>query len=172
MREALLAMLSKEPSHGYQLHQRLSDAMGEPEAALNAGQVYVTLSRLERAGLVLVRDVEQGSRPDKKVYEATAQGREVAQEWLADTSWRKIAPVDFHLKLVAAAATGLADPVTLIDGQRRELLRRLAQAQRIAAAHPQAGAPALLAEGAALRLQADIRWLEACERHWVQGERG
>lgn len=171
MREALLAMLSKEPSHGYQLHQRLSDAMGEPEAALNVGQIYVTLSRLERAGLVVVRDVEQGSRPDKKVYEATAQGREVAREWLTDTSWRKIAPVDFHLKLITAATTGLADPVSLIDAQRRELLRRLSHVQRVASTHPQAGNAALLAEGAALRLQADIRWLEICERHWVQGKR-
>lgn len=171
MREALLAMLSKEPSHGYQLHQRLSDAIGEPETALNVGQIYVTLSRLERAGLVAVRDVEQGSRPDKKVYEATAQGREVAREWLTDTSWRKIAPVDFHLKLVAAASTGLADPVTLIDAQRRALLRRLGDVQRVAAAHLLGGHAAVLADGAALRLQADIRWLEICERHWVQGER-
>jgi DNA-binding PadR family transcriptional regulator len=163
-------MLSKEPSHGYQLHQRLSDAMGEPEAALNAGQVYVTLSRLERAGLVLVRDVEQGSRPDKKVYEATAQGREVARDWLDDTSWRKVAPVDFHLKLVTAAATGLADPVTLIDAQRRELLRRLGKAQRVAATVAPTSTAALLAEGAALRLEADIRWLEICERHWARGE--
>ena len=170
MREAILAILSKEPSHGYELHQRLAAAMGESDVALNVGQVYVTLSRLERAGLVLVRDVGQGSRPDKKVYEATARGREVVREWLADTSWRKIAPVDFHLKLVAAATTGLADPVTLVDAQRRELLRRLGQVQRVIASQPPTGNAAVLAEGAALRLQADIRWLEVCERRWTQGE--
>jgi DNA-binding PadR family transcriptional regulator len=171
MREALLAILSKEPSHGYELHQRLSAALDDSGNGLNVGQVYVTLNRLERAELVAVRDIEQSSRPDKKVYEATASGREVARAWLADVGWQKTAPVDFHLKLVAAAATGMADPVALIDAQRRELLRRLGQLQQAMAAQAQAGHAAVLAEGIALRLQADIRWLEVCERHWTKGGR-
>lgn len=168
MREALLTFLSKEPGHGYELHQRLSAALDDAGNGLNVGQVYVTLSRLERAGLVAVRDIEQSSRPDKKVYEASASGREVARAWLADVGWPKTAPVDFHLKLVTAAATGMADPVALIDAQRRELLRRLARLQHALAARTQAGDAGVLAEGFALRLQADIRWLEVCERHWIK----
>jgi DNA-binding PadR family transcriptional regulator len=84
VREALLALLSKEPSHGYELHQRLSAVFGDAQAELNPGQVYVALSRLERGGLVAVRDVPQGSRPDKKVYEVTAAGREMVVRWLAE----------------------------------------------------------------------------------------
>lgn len=171
MREALLALLSKEPSHGYELHQRLSAALGESDAGLNPGQVYVALSRLERGGLVEVRDVRQGSRPDKRVYEITAAGREVVGQWLTELSWRKPAPVEFHLKLVAADVTGLADPVALIDTQRRELLRRLGELQRAIAAQPPDGHGTVLLEGAALRLQSDIQWLEVCERHWGKGRR-
>ena len=173
VREALLALLSKEPSHGYDLHQRLSAALGEAQAELNPGQVYVVLSRLERGGLVAVRDVPpQEARPDRKgperkVYEVTAAGREVVGQWLAELSWRKPAPVEFHLKLVAAAATGLADPVALIDAQRRELLRRLAELHRATDGQPAGGHGAVLLEGAALRLEADIRWLEICERYWI-----
>ena len=167
MREALLALLCKEPSHGYELHQRLSAALGDVQAELNPGQVYVALSRLERGGLVAVRDVPQGSRPDKKVYEVTATGREMVQRWLAELAWRKPAPVEFHLKLVAAAATRLADPVALIDAQRRELLRRLAEMQRVLAGQPAGDHGAVLLEGAVLRLQADLRWLEVCELHWA-----
>jgi hypothetical protein len=76
-------------------------------------------------------------------------------------------PVEFHLKLTAAVATGLADPVTLIDAQRRELLRRLRQIQQLAREEPEDGDGALLLEGSALRLQADVRWLEVCERRWA-----
>ena len=45
-------------------------------------------------------------------------------EWLEDTSWPKPAPAEFHLKLVAAAAAGLGDPVRLVDAQRHALLGR------------------------------------------------
>ena len=50
--EVVLAMLAKEPSHGYQLRERLRQALGPLGDAMNAGHVYVTLTRLERAGLV------------------------------------------------------------------------------------------------------------------------
>ena len=171
MQDAVLALLAKEPLHGYQLHQRLSAALGAAGEELNPGRVYIALSRLQRARLVKSRGVEQASRPDKKVYEATAAGRERAQTWLSDLSWPRVAPVDFHLKLVAAAATRMADPLTLIDTQRRELLRQLTALQRSAEVEAPGSDGAVLLEGAGLRLQADIRWLEACERHWTKGRK-
>jgi DNA-binding PadR family transcriptional regulator len=171
MREAMLAMLAKEPAHGYELRQRLTSALGPVGEVVNPGQVYVTLSRLERAGLIRGVQVGQSAAPDKKVYEVTAAGRDEVAAWLLDSSWTKVAPVQFHLKLVAAAGTGLADPVALIDAQRRELLRRLREVQRLSESSPadddSGGDGALLLEGSALRLQADIRWLEACEKRWT-----
>ena len=70
-----MSLLAKEPAHGYELRQRLGAALGPAGGALNPGQVYVTLSRLERAGLVRAVEVAQPSHPDKKVYELTASGR-------------------------------------------------------------------------------------------------
>jgi DNA-binding PadR family transcriptional regulator len=166
VQEVLLALLAREPSHGYQLQARLGLALGPLGGALNAGQVYVTLGRLEKAGLVWARRVGQADRPDRKVYELTAAGRERVREWLADTSWPKPAPAEFHLKLVAAAAAGLADPVRLIDEQRSELLRGLREAQRAALSEPADSVAGLLLEGVVLRLQADLRWLEECARYW------
>lgn len=63
----------------------------------------------------------------------------------------------------------MADPVALIDAQRRELLRRLREVQRLAESQPAGGDDdgTLLLEGSALRLQADVRWLEACEQRWA-----
>jgi DNA-binding PadR family transcriptional regulator len=111
--------------------------------------------------------VAQAAAPDKKVYEVTPEGREQVASWLLDVSWPKVAPAEFHLKLVAAAMTGLADPVALIDAQRRDLLRRLRDVQRLAREADSDDDAILILEGTALRLQADIKWLEACERRWT-----
>jgi DNA-binding PadR family transcriptional regulator len=166
VQEVLLALLAKDSSHGYQLRARLQLALGPLAEALNQGQVYVTLNRLEKAGLVTSQRVGQIDRPDRKVYELTAAGRARVMEWLEDTSWPKPAPAEFHLKLVAAAAAGLADPVRLVDAQRHELLAGLAAVQRAALAEPNESVAGLLLEGVVLRLQADLRWLEACARYW------
>jgi DNA-binding PadR family transcriptional regulator len=171
VREVLLALLAGEASHGYQLRARLALALGPLAAALNDGQVYVTLSRLEKAGLVSSRLATQTDRPDRKVYALTPAGRDRVDTWLNDTSWPKPAPAEFHLKLVAAAAAGLADPVGIVDRQRRELLVGLAQAQRTALAEPENSVAALLLEGVVLRLQADLRWLEACARYWNEAKK-
>jgi DNA-binding PadR family transcriptional regulator len=167
VQEVLLALLAREASHGYDLRARVQLALGPLADALNAGHVYVTLNRLEKAGLVTSQRVGQADRPDRKVYELTEPGRARVVEWLADTSWPKPAPAEFHLKLVAAAAAGLGDPVRLIDGQRHALLAELAAAQRAALAEPDGSVAALLLEGVVLRLQADLRWLEACAQHWT-----
>ena len=60
----------------------------------------------------------------------------------------------------------MADPVGIVDAQRRALLLGLRDAQRAALAEPEGSGAGLLLEGGVLRLQADLRWLEACARHW------
>ncbi|MGH8833987.1 MAG: PadR family transcriptional regulator [Actinomycetes bacterium] len=166
--EVVLAMLAKEPSHGYQLRARLRHALGPLGEAMNAGHVYVTLTRLEKAGLVASERAEgRADRPDRKIYELTPAGQQRVAEWLAEVGWPKPDLAEFHLKLIAAAAAGLADPLAIVDTQRRELLRRLRDAQRAAMADPDGSDAALLLEGIVLRLQADLRWLEACEQNWT-----
>jgi len=138
VQDVVLALLAKGPSYGYELRQRLQAALGPWGAAFNAGQVYVTLGRLERAGLVLSTQVGQAVRPDRKVYELTA-----------------------------VAAAGLADPVAVADAQRRELLRRLRDVEQALLDEPDGSTAGLLLEGAVLHLQAGIRWLETCASHWA-----
>jgi DNA-binding PadR family transcriptional regulator len=170
--EVVLAMLAKEPTHGYQLRTRLRQALGPLGDAMNAGQIYVTLTRLEKAGLVAgERSTGVADRPDRKVYGLTPAGQQRVAEWLAEVGWPKPDLAEFHLKLVAAATAGLSDPLSIVDTQRRELLRRLRDAQRAVMAEPEGSSAALLLEGIVLRLQADLRWLEACERNWT-GRRG
>jgi DNA-binding PadR family transcriptional regulator len=164
--EVLLALLAKEPSQGYQLRARLNDALGSLGEEMNDGQIYVPLGRLQRAGLVAVERSGSRERPEGKVYSLTAAGQSRVGEWLSEVSWPKPDMAEFHLKLVAAATAGLADPVGIIDTQRRELLRLLRDTQDAAMAEPEGSSASLLLEGIALRLQADLRWLEACEEAW------
>ncbi len=168
VQEVLLALLARDASHGYELRARLTLALGPLAGALNEGQVYVTLGRLEKSGLVSSRRVGQVDRRDRRVYELTPAGRERVVAWLEDTSWPKPAPAEFHLKLVAAATAGLADPVGIVDRQRHELLSGLREAQRAALAEAEGSVAGLLLEGVVLRLQADLRWLEACAGYWSE----
>ncbi len=167
--EEVLALLAKEPSHGYQLRVRLQQALGPVGDTMNAGQIYVTLTRLEKAGLVTAEhSAGLPDRPDRKMYALTAAGQQRVTDWLTEVSWPRPDLAEFHLKLIAAAAAGLADPIAIVDAQRRELLHRLRDAQRAAMAEPDRSDAGLLLEGIVLRLQADLRWLEACERNWTR----
>ncbi len=171
--EVVLALLAKEPSYGYELRARLRDALGPLGEGMNDGQIYVTLARLEKAGQVRCeREAGLPDRPERKVYSLTPAGQQRVAGWLAEVSWPRPDLAEFHLKLVAAAAAGLADPIAIVDGQRRELLRRLGEAQRAAMAEPDRSSASLLLEGIVLRLQADVRWLEACERNWTPSRKG
>jgi len=101
------------------------------------------------------------------VYALTALGQERVGEWITEVSWPRPDLAEFHLKLIAAAAAGLADPISIVDAQRRELLRRLRDAQRTQMDESVGSDAALLLEGIVLRLQADLRWLEACVANWT-----
>src|ERR1035441_4177351 len=97
--EVVLAMLAKEPSQGSQLRGRLDRALGPLGEAMNDGQIYVTLGRLEKSGLVTREGVASSSdRPYRKVYELTSAGQERVTEWLAEGSSPQTEPAEVHLQ--------------------------------------------------------------------------
>ena len=121
--EVVLAMLAKEPSQGYQLRARLDQALGPLGEGINAGQIYVTLGRLEKAGFV-AREGAATEEADRKAYVLTSAGQERVTEWLNEVSWPRPDLAEFHLKLVAAAQAGLGRP----DRDRRRAAARAAPA--------------------------------------------
>jgi DNA-binding PadR family transcriptional regulator len=165
--EVVLAMLAKEPSHGYELRARLARALGPVAEGINEAQMYVTLTRLEKGGFVARLDAP-AQRSDRKVYCLTPAGQERVTEWMSDVSWPRPDLAEFHMKLIAAAQGALADPISLIDAQRHDLLRRLREVGRAVMEEEKDSDAALLLEGIMLRLQADLRWLQACEIAWTK----
>ena len=163
MRQPLLALLAKEPAHGYELKLALEQTFGQAYPSPNIGQIYVTLKRLEQDGLVRSEDVEQTTRPNKRVYELTPAGREALRAWVHGPNDGPRVRDDFFIKLVLAPMAGLADRMELLNSQRRHYLGIMRNLTDLLADTDQADTVArLLIEGAVLHLQADLDWLERC----------
>jgi DNA-binding PadR family transcriptional regulator len=165
VRQPLLALLAKEPAHGYELKLALEQTFGPASPSPNIGQIYVTLKRLEADGLVRSEDVEQDSRPNKRVYELTPLGREALDAWVHEPIEGPRVRDEFFMKLVLAPMAGLADRMELINAQRHHyfsMMRTLMDMQE-----GTAPVARLLIEGAVLHLQADLDWLERCQEELI-----
>lgn len=164
MRMQLLALLADGSAHGYELKQELEQLLGAAYPQPNVGQIYVTLGRLEKSGLIEGEEVAQSSRPNKKIYRLTPAGREALRAWFEETAEEPRVRDEFFMKLALAPRTGLADQITLINKQRREYLNTMRTLSKLAATENRDNRIAqLLIEGAMLHLQADLDWLERCQ---------
>jgi DNA-binding PadR family transcriptional regulator len=159
----LLALLTKDPAHGYELRARLQQVFGQAYPPPNIGQIYVTLQRLERDGLVRSQDVVQETRPNKRVYEITEAGRTAVTDWIDRPSGGPRIRDDFFMKLVLSQPAGAADRLELINRQRRHYLSQIRSLSGLAESGSGAPVAGLLIEGAMLHLQADLDWLERCQ---------
>ena len=165
MREFLLALLARTPAHGYVLKQAYDALFAEVWRPINIGQIYTTLARAERDGLVQVTEVAQATRPEKKVYALTELGEKEVTAWLSTAAPGVPPRPELVLRLIAADATGIVALGELVARQRAELLSALRQLETLAR-QPETGdglVRRLLVEGTALHVQADLQWLECCE---------
>ncbi|GFH34606.1 PadR family transcriptional regulator [Streptomyces pacificus] len=164
MRLPLLALLSRGPAHGYELKQDLEQLLGAAYPQPNIGQIYVTLGRLEKSGLIEGEEIAQSSRPNKRIYRLTEAGTEALRAWFEETADEPRVRDEFFMKLALAPRTGLADQIALINKQRREYLNTMRNLSKLSATEDRDNRIAqLLIEGAMLHLQADLDWLERCQ---------
>ena len=163
LKYVLLALLAERPRHGYELKSAF-DALLQGSWPLNIGQVYTTLGRLERDGLVSHEVVEQQERPDRKVHELTAVGEKELRRWLDEPAAEPARLKDeLYLKLLVHTIVDHEDAAAYIREQRRLLLDTLADVTASQADADGGIAASLLLEAAALHLEADLRWLDRCE---------
>jgi DNA-binding PadR family transcriptional regulator len=154
----LLGLLQRGPGHGYELKAAHDDWFPAAKP-LAFGQVYASLGRLERDGLVESVETQQEGGPERTVYALTEAGREALQAWLAEPEAPATYAADELVrKTVTALRLGL-DHDHYLDRQQRahlELMRTLTQ-ERAAASEP--GARFAL-DHRLVHLDADLRWLE------------
>lgn len=175
VKEGLLALLQEGPRYGYQLKTAFESTTGGAWP-LNVGQVYTTLDRLARDGLVTVD--ESG---EQKQYELTASGREELGAWWQAVPSDEPPPRDeLLLKVLFALETGPDQALEVITRHRTALTARLQahrRAGRAAATEDvstdadAALAAALVADAVATRAEADLRWLDLCEARLLRAQR-
>jgi DNA-binding PadR family transcriptional regulator len=154
---ALLGLLEREPSHGYDLKRDYDTYFGRGKP-LPFGQVYATLARLARDGKVLVGEPEPGAGPERKRYVITENGVTEVESWLAE-------PVEpephlqtvLFAKVVLALMTGRSAE-DYLDTQRAAHLQRMRELTEL----KRRGGPidALLADHGLFHLEADLRWID------------
>jgi DNA-binding PadR family transcriptional regulator len=152
-------LLSEGPQLGYQLKTAFDETTGGVWA-LNVGQVYTTLDRLHRDGLV---EIDEGT--GQKRYSLTAAGHAQLGGWWAAVPAEDPPPRDeLLLKILFAIAQGRDHALAVIT-RHRTALTRLLQQRRRADGNVRDGdvAVALVADSLNVRAEADLRWLDLCE---------
>ena len=137
--------------------------------AINSGQIYTTLQRLERDGLIVGDDVPGDSR-NKRVYSLTPAGRTELDEWIDAPVPTTRLKDEFFMKLVLIGSRSAADARRLIDGQRREYLQSLRDLDALARRLADDPVAELLVEGAQLHAEADLRWIDLCAERLLPKE--
>lgn len=167
IRHGLLALLERESTHGYGLKSTFEQSTSGTWP-LNVGQVYTTLSRLERDGLVEPSGDGEGAR---RSWRITDDGRAALAEWYAtpvvdDPPSRD----ELAIKVLLAIAADSVDVSAILQRQRAETVERLQRYTRQkAAADPDAQLPwVLLLDGLILKAKAEVDWLDLCEQRLRQ----
>lgn len=166
VKNALLGLLAHHPSHGYELHDAFEAMVGgEQNWDLKPAQVYSTLTRLEKQGLIVEESIEQDGGPEKRVYTLTDAGHKALARWFAVPVGGNHQRDEFFLKLMISLAAKDGDPRQVIYVQRASLYKELhaitAQRSQVDPHHELAHV--LLLDQAVMHLEADLRWLEMVE---------
>ena len=154
---SFLGLLESQPRHGYDLKRTYDEAFA-PERPLAYGQVYATLARLLKHGLVVVDGVEPGEGPERKRYAITEAGVSDVRSWLAEP----VRPEPYlqstlYTKVVLAILIGRS-AAELLDAQRTEQLRLMRELTRRKTSGDLPDQ--LICDHALFHLEADLRWLE------------
>jgi DNA-binding PadR family transcriptional regulator len=162
VRHALLALLSEGPKYGLQLGQEFEARTGDVWP-LNMGQVYTTLQRLERDGLVESDGADEDG--PQKGFRITAAGAEELQAWLRTPPDTSAPPRDeLVIKVLIAIRLPGVDVLDMVQVHRRHLVETMHHYTRL---KEEAGEHdiglLLVADSEIFRLDAVVRWLDAAE---------
>jgi DNA-binding PadR family transcriptional regulator len=170
IRHSLLALLHDQPRYGYQLRVEFEDRTGSAWP-LNIGQVYTTLDRLERDGLITN---DGGDGEGHVVYSITEAGKTVVQSWFEAPVGRSNPPRnELAIKLALAVTLPGVDVTAIIQGQRVASLKALqdyTKSRRDAASNHRKADTAwlLVLDSLIFQTEAEVRWLDLCEARMAQ----
>jgi DNA-binding PadR family transcriptional regulator len=162
VRHALLALLSEGPKYGLQLRQEFEARTGEVWP-LNVGQVYTTVQRLERDGLVASDDSEETG--PQKSFRITEEGSAELTAWLVTPPSEEVPPRDeLVIKVLVALRLPGVEVAEILQSHRRHVIETMQRYTRLKqdAAQDDLGL-LLVADAEIFRLEAIVRWLDAAD---------
>src|ERR1700760_3233866 len=161
VRHALLALLSEGPKYGLQLREEFEARTGDVWP-LNVGQVYQTLQRLERDGLV---ESDDGVDGPQKGYQITTDGSGELSRWLRTPPDLASPPRDeLVMKVLVALRVPGTDIHEVIQAHRRYLVQLMQQWTRIKESEAETDLGlALVVDAELFRLDAVVRWLDTAD---------
>ncbi len=170
VRNAMLALVATKPEGVYRLKQSFEERVGGTWP-LNIGQVYQTMQRLERDGLVDSHRETHGGR-ESEVFTLTESGRQSLDAWLAKPVRRDAADRDeVVIKLAVAAGNPAVDLAGLLQAQRKATSKALREYTHAKEAAEENGDPYnLVIDRQIFQLRAELRWLDAVESKLGGGE--
>ncbi|GIE03488.1 helix-turn-helix transcriptional regulator [Paractinoplanes durhamensis] len=157
----LLGLLAGGPRHGYDL-KRAHDERLPRAKPLAYGQVYATLSRLERDGFVAESGQDRDGGPDRTSYELTDEGRGHLAAWLAavDPPAPYVNSEIFNKVTVALLAAGIEQARDYLVAQRAAHMGRMRELTMAKSAPGASLGDVIAADYAIGHLEADLRWLQ------------
>ena len=159
LKEGLLCLLATGDSHGYELKTELEATTGDTWQ-INIGQIYTTLQRLERDGLVVHSNVADG----RVVYSLTEAGRLAASEWMAKPVDLAVAGRDeISLKILIAIRSGIDDPRRVIERQRGSTMGLLQDYTTLKTGGDEDIGWLLYLDRLIFSAEAELRWLDKVE---------
>jgi len=165
---ALLALLAEGPKFGLRLKEEFEQRTGSVWP-LNVGQVYTTLGRLERDGLVVVAD-EEGDSASQTLYRLTNDGGVELRSWLSTAGVDKAPHRDeVVIKVMVALSVPGIDPLDVVQSHRRQAIESMRSFTRLKSSGDDL-ALALVADAQLFRLEATVRWLDSCEARIARGD--
>jgi len=164
VRHALLALLSDGPKYGMQLRDEYEGATGDVWP-LNVGQVYTTLQRLERDGLVESDDA--GADERQKAFRITVNGQTELVDWLQTPPGPSSPPRDeLVTKVLVALRVPGVDVHSVIQAHRRQVVELMQQWTRFKGDETEFDLPfALVVDAELTRLAAVAQWLDLADEH-------
>ena len=162
VKHALLALLSEGPKYGLQLRQEFEARTGEIWP-LNVGQVYTTLQRLERDGLVESDD--DGNDGPQKGFRITSEGEQELADWLRTPPDLSSPPRDeLVIKVLVARRLPGVDVHDVIQVHRRYLVELMQQWTRLKEDEAEFDLGfALVVDAELFRLDSVVRWLDSAD---------
>jgi len=154
---ALLGILDKQPSYGYDL-KRIYDRYFGSEKPLAFAQVYSTLARLQGHGEIVSTAIEKDGGPERKRYAITQSGKDDLAAWLVRPEG--LSPKSQSILFTKVVTAILVDksPNDYLDAQRRVHLQRMRELTKMR--REENLAQALQADLALFHLEADLRWID------------